>query len=133
MPEVVAATLGAQIRNDVSGGHMSGNESGAVRRNTEGTTQFHQPGQREFRAIVSKDMDWKPLPALPPAARLAVVVGQPTELGPYTITVKVPHGEKLMPHKHPECRVYTVISGVFISDWVMNSTRVSWKPIRPAP
>jgi hypothetical protein len=25
----------------------------------------------------------------------------------------VPHGEKLMPHKHPEDRVYTVISGVF--------------------
>ena len=24
-----------------------------------------------------------------------------------------PHGEKLMPHKHPEDRVYTVISGVF--------------------
>jgi quercetin dioxygenase-like cupin family protein len=31
----------------------------------------------------------------------------------YTIRVKVPHGEKLMPHKHPEDRVYTVISGVF--------------------
>ena len=25
----------------------------------------------------------------------------------------MPHGEKLMPHKHPEDRVYTVISGVF--------------------
>jgi quercetin dioxygenase-like cupin family protein len=31
----------------------------------------------------------------------------------YTIRVKAPHGEKLMPHKHPEDRVYTVISGVF--------------------
>ena len=92
---------------------MSGNESGAVRRDSEGTTQFHQPGQGEFRAIVSEDRDWKPFPAFPPAARLAVVVGQPTEPGPYTIRVKVPHGEKLMPHKHPEDRVYTVISGVF--------------------
>jgi putative intracellular protease/amidase len=45
--------------------------------------------------------------------RLAVVVGQPSEKGPYTIRVKVPHGVKLMPHKHPEDRVYTVISGVF--------------------
>ena len=32
---------------------------------------------------------------------------------PYTIRVKVPRGVKLMPHKHPEDRVYTVISGVF--------------------
>jgi quercetin dioxygenase-like cupin family protein len=27
--------------------------------------------------------------------------------------VKVPHGVKLMPHKHPEDRVYTVMSGIF--------------------
>jgi hypothetical protein len=32
----------------------------------------------------------------------------PTQLGS-----KRPNGEKLMPHKHPEDRVYTVISGVF--------------------
>jgi quercetin dioxygenase-like cupin family protein len=92
---------------------VSGNENGAVRRKTEGTTRFHQPGQGEFRPIVSEDIDWKPFPAFPPAARLAVVVGQPTEPGPYTIRVKLPHGEKLVPHKHPEDRVYTVISGVF--------------------
>jgi len=29
------------------------------------------------------------------------------------IRVKVPGGVKLMPHRHPEDRVYTVISGVF--------------------
>ncbi len=46
-------------------------------------------------------------------ARLAVVVGQTAEPGPYTIRVKLPHGEKLMPHKYPEDRIYTVISGVF--------------------
>jgi len=29
------------------------------------------------------------------------------------IRVKVPFGVKLMPHKHPEDRIYTVMSGVF--------------------
>jgi len=29
------------------------------------------------------------------------------------IRVKVPHGVKLMPHRHSEDRIYTVISGVF--------------------
>jgi quercetin dioxygenase-like cupin family protein len=43
----------------------------------------------------------------------AALVGDPTQPGPYTIRVKVPAGVKLMPHKHPEDRVYTVISGVF--------------------
>ncbi len=38
---------------------------------------------------------------------------EPSEAGPYTIRVRVPHGVKLMPHPHPEDRVYTVIFGVF--------------------
>ena len=66
-----------------------------------------------FRAILPEDVDWKPFPAFPPSVRLAVLVGQPSEKGPYTIRVKVPRGVKLMPHRHPEDRVYTVISGVF--------------------
>ncbi len=37
----------------------------------------------------------------------------PTGPGLYVIQVKVPSGVKLMPHWHPEDRVYTVISGVF--------------------
>ena len=31
----------------------------------------------------------------------------------YTVRVKVPSGVKLMPHRHQEDRVYTVISGIF--------------------
>ncbi len=73
----------------------------------------HQLGQEVFKTILPDDVDWKPFPAFPPSVRLAVVVGQPSEPGPYTIRVKAPHGTKLMPHKHPEDRVYTVISGVF--------------------
>jgi lysophospholipase L1-like esterase/quercetin dioxygenase-like cupin family protein len=73
----------------------------------------HQPGQDIFRSVDPEDIDWQPFPAFPPPARLAVVVGKPTEPGPYVIRVKVPSGVKLMPHRHPEDRVYTVISGVF--------------------
>lgn len=70
----------------------------------------HQPGEAVFKSILPEDVDWKPFPAFPPAARLAVLVGEP---GPYLIRVKMPSGVKLMPHKHPEDRIYTVISGVF--------------------
>ena len=75
--------------------------------------QPHQPGQSTFRAILAEGVEWKPFAAFPPEARLAVLVGRPLEPGPYTIRVKVPNGVKLMPHWHPEDRVYTVISGVF--------------------
>lgn len=73
----------------------------------------HLPGQGTFRSVLPEDIEWKPFPAFPPLARLAVVVGDPTQPGPYTIRVKVPAGVKLMPHRHPEDRIYTVISGVF--------------------
>jgi hypothetical protein len=62
----------------------------------------HQPGQAAFRSILPEDIDWKPFSAFPPSFRLAVVVGQPSEAGPYTIRVKVPSGVKLLPHRHPE-------------------------------
>lgn len=77
------------------------------------TVRRHQPGQDVFKSILSENIDWKPFAAFPPSVHLAVVVGQPSETGPYTIRVRVPHGVKLMPHRHPEDRVYTVISGVF--------------------
>ena len=66
-----------------------------------------------FRAIRSEDLEWKAFAAFPPEARLAVVVGDPSEPGLYVIRVRLPAGVKLMPHKHPEDRVYTVLSGVF--------------------
>ena len=79
----------------------------------QGTPRPHQPGQDVFRSVLPEDIDWKPFAAFPPSVRLAVIVGQPAEAGPYTIRVRVPHGVKMMPHRHPEDRVYTVMSGVF--------------------
>lgn len=73
----------------------------------------HQPGEDRFKYILPEQVEWRPFAAFPPEARLAVLVGTPTEPGPYLIRVKVPLGVKLMPHRHPEDRIYTVISGVF--------------------
>lgn len=73
----------------------------------------HQPDEAAFRSVLPEDISWEPFPAFPPTARLAVVVGHPAEPGPYVTRVKVPSGVKLMPHWHPEDRVYTVMSGVF--------------------
>ncbi|CAI8746786.1 hypothetical protein EMIT0P12_10293 [Pseudomonas sp. IT-P12] len=42
-----------------------------------------------------------------------MIVGNPSQPGPYVVRGKVPDGLKLMPHTHPEDRIYTVISGVF--------------------
>jgi quercetin dioxygenase-like cupin family protein len=56
---------------------------------------------------------WQPFAAFPPEVRLAVLIGNPMAAEGYTVRVKVPAGVILKPHRHPEDRVYTVISGVF--------------------
>ena len=76
-------------------------------------TRPHQPGEADFRSILPEEIEWKPFAAFPPTARLAVLIGDPSQAGPYVVRVKLPGGAKLMPHQHPEDRVYTVMSGVF--------------------
>lgn len=68
---------------------------------------------KEFGAVLPENLAWQSFPAFPPEARLSVVAGDPTRPGPYVVRVKLPGGVKLMPHTHPEDRIYTVVSGVF--------------------
>lgn len=76
-------------------------------------SHHHQPAQGQFRAILPEEIAWLPFPAFPRNARLAILVGDPAKPGPYVTRVRLPAGERLMPHRHPEDRIYTVISGVF--------------------
>ena len=73
----------------------------------------HPLDQAVFGSVLSEDVDWEPFPSFPPSARLAVVVDDPAQPAPYVVRVKLPAGVKLMPHRHQEDRVYTVMSGVF--------------------
>jgi quercetin dioxygenase-like cupin family protein len=75
--------------------------------------QTQSANETDLRSVLSEDIDFQPFPSFPPSARLAVVAGDPSKPGLYTTRVKIPSGVKLMPHTHPEDRIYTVISGVF--------------------
>lgn len=92
---------------------MSDTKGGSATAAEPAANLSHQPGESVFKAVLPEDIEWQPFAAFPPSVRLAVIVGHPSQPGPYTIRVRVPHDVKLMPHKHPEDRVYTVISGVF--------------------
>jgi hypothetical protein len=69
---------------------------------------IHQRGESVFKALRPEDVVWSPFAAFPAGAQLAVRVGDPAADGPYVVRVKVPHGVRLMPHRHPEDRIYTV-------------------------
>lgn len=64
-------------------------------------------------ALHNEDVEWRSFPAFPKEVKLAVLAGDPSKPAPYVVRVKVPNGTKLMPHTHPEDRIYTVMSGVF--------------------
>ncbi|MDB5994009.1 MAG: cupin [Pseudomonas sp.] len=64
-------------------------------------------------ALHNEDVEWRSFPAFPKEVKLAVLAGDPSKPAPYVVRVKVPNGIKLMPHTHPEDRIYTVMSGVF--------------------
>ncbi len=68
---------------------------------------------KEFNFINSENIKWNSFAAFPEKVKLAILVGNPAKAEPFIVRVKVPDGEKIMPHKHPEDRIYTVISGVF--------------------
>lgn len=73
----------------------------------------HQPGEDQVKAILPEQIEWRSFAAFPPTVRLAVLVGDPSSSGAYATRVKAPLEAKTMPHRHPEDRVYTVISGIF--------------------
>jgi hypothetical protein len=50
-------------------------------------------------------------PNLLPGGEIAVVAGTPSSPGPYATRVRLPAGFKVLPHSHPEDRLYTVLSG----------------------
>ncbi len=67
----------------------------------------------KFGEVWQDSIQWNSFAAFPGKVKLAILVGDPKNHSPFIVRVKVPANEKILPHKHPEDRIYTVISGVF--------------------
>jgi quercetin dioxygenase-like cupin family protein len=50
-------------------------------------------------------------PNLPPGGEFVVLAGVPTAAGPYAFRVRFPPGLRVLPHSHPDDRLYTVLAG----------------------
>jgi quercetin dioxygenase-like cupin family protein len=63
--------------------------------------------------LTPADLQWgEAPPGLPAGAKLAVLEGDPTKKGPFTIRLQMPDGYKIMPHTHPTAEKVTIISGI---------------------
>ena len=60
------------------------------------------------------DLKWSDAPpGLPAGGKMAVLEGDPTKKGLFTVRLQAPDGYKIMPHTHPTAERVTVISGTF--------------------
>jgi len=60
------------------------------------------------------DIKWVDGPAsLPAGAKVAMLEGNPTQEGPFTMRLQLPDGFSIPPHWHPAVEHVTVISGTF--------------------
>ena len=57
-------------------------------------------------------IEWKPATTLPPGAMMAVLDGDPTKEGFFTMRLKMPDGYKVPPHWHSKQERVTVLQGV---------------------
>jgi len=79
-----------------------------------GTTVQHTPPAPSASKSNQQGITWGPAPAfLPPGAQIAVLEGDPTAAGTFTIRLKLPNGYKIPPHTHPTVENVTVLSGTF--------------------
>jgi hypothetical protein len=71
-------------------------------------------GRLAHMVALPDDVKWGPAPpALPPGAQAAVLDGDPTKAGPFTLRLKLPDGYTVPAHWHPTDENVTVISGSF--------------------
>ena len=79
--------------------------------------QGHQEGAKaavEHAIHTPAQIKWVAGPAsLPAGAQHAVLEGDPTKEGAFTMRVRVPDGYRIPPHTHPKVEHITVISGTF--------------------
>jgi hypothetical protein len=60
-------------------------------------------------------LDWvRQPPGLPSGGRLAVVRGDPSKAGPFTIRVDLPDGYQVPPHWHPTSETIKVLEGTLL-------------------
>lgn len=61
------------------------------------------------------DVEWRPGPAsLEPGSEIAVLEGNPSEAGVFTLRLRLPAGYVIAPHWHPNVERVTVLSGTFL-------------------
>lgn len=72
------------------------------------------PAPQEHAGLAPGDLKWMPAPSvIPPGVQLAVLRGNPSAEGIFTIRLKIPPHYTFAPHWHPTEESFSVLAGTF--------------------
>jgi mannose-6-phosphate isomerase-like protein (cupin superfamily) len=72
-------------------------------------------GKPEAITINATDLKWGDAPPdVPKGAQIAVLYGDPSKKGPFTLRLKMPAGYKIAPHWHTQDEQLTILTGTFV-------------------
>jgi quercetin dioxygenase-like cupin family protein len=75
---------------------------------------IHDPGPERHLIYLAGDIEWRAGPAsFQAGAHFAVLEGNPSEPGVFTMRIRMPDGFVIAPHWHPNVERVTVIAGTF--------------------
>ncbi len=63
-------------------------------------------------AVLPDEVAWRADPR-GPGIQVATLSGDPKAAGPYVLRVRMTEGARLLPHRHPDVRFVTVLTGTF--------------------
>lgn len=79
-----------------------------------GSAVWGQPAAGEKMTLAQPEqLQWKPVPSLPPGAEIAVIEGDLKAPEPFTFRLRLPAGYRIPAHTHPAVERVTVLSGTF--------------------
>jgi len=71
------------------------------------------PGAPKWDLFKPEQIEWRDgPPSMLPGAKMAILEGDPTKEGFFTMRLKVPDGYRVLPHWHPRTERLTIIQGV---------------------
>jgi quercetin dioxygenase-like cupin family protein len=89
-----------------------------------------QAADPHHTVLAADAVKWGPAPpSLPPGAQAAVLLGNPSQEGPFVLRLKFPSGFTVPPHRHSKDELVTVISGRFAVSAGERLDRASLKPL----
>ena len=88
--------------------------SGSVTARAKGKAGWGSVGAAQGWNLVEPDqVPWQDgPPSLPPGAKVAVLEGDPSKDGLFTMRLKLPDGYEVLPHWHPKTERLTILQGV---------------------